>query len=372
MNSIASFDDFASQLRAFITRTRQFDPRQGQTDEEFNRLAVALFPLQAASVPVYGKLCAKRGVSFVDDWREIPALPASAFKEYEVTSLPPAERTHVFHSSGTTRQKPGRHFHNARSLALYEHSLLPWFLGHFLGPKLHALHFQFLFLAPSPALAPRSSLAHMMETIGRQSPNSLFTGRIDEQGAWALDLEQTAAALGQAQCDGRPVALLGTAFSFVHLLEYCQAANTAFHLPAGSRAMETGGYKGRSRVVPKLELRRWITRRLGIPETHILAEYGMSELSSQAYDRVIPGPAGPFHFPPWARAQIVSPETGREAGEGETGMVRVFDLANAHSVLAVQTEDLAARRGDGFELIGRAADAEPRGCSLMLESLTTQ
>jgi hypothetical protein len=36
----------------------------------------------------------------------------------------------------------------------------------------------------------------------------------------------------------------------------------------------------------------------------------------------------------------------------------------------VQTEDLGIRRGDGFELIGRAAHAEPRGCSLMsIESL---
>jgi len=90
----------------------------------------------------------------------------------------------------------------------------------------------------------------------------------------------------------------------------------------------------------------------------------MSELSSQAYDS-----AGPservFHFPPWARAQIISPETGREAGEGETGLIRVFDLANVFSVAAVQTEDLGIRRKDGFELIGRAQLAEARGCSLM-------
>jgi hypothetical protein len=67
--------------------------------------------------------------------------------------------------------------------------------------------------------------------------------------------------------------------------------------------------------------------------------------------------------------RIISPETGREAGEGETGMVRVFDLANVRSVLAVQTEDLALRRGDGFELMGRAAGTAARGCSLMLEEV---
>jgi len=40
-------------------------------------------------------------------------------------------------------------------------------------------------------------------------------------------------------------------------------------------------------------------------------------------------------------------------------------LANVRSVMVIQTEDLAARRGHGFELIGRVESAEPRGCSLM-------
>ncbi len=138
-------------------------------------------------------------------------------------------------------------------------------------------------------------------------------------------------------------------------------------LPPGSSALETGGYKGRSRILPKPELHALITDLLGIPASHIVCEYGMSELSSQAYDTVL-GQAHiggrRFQFPPWARAQIISPETGREAGEAETGLIRIFDLANVYSVMAIQTEDLGVRRGGGFELLGRAALAEPRGCSL--------
>jgi hypothetical protein len=119
----------------------------------------------------------------------------------------------------------------------------------------------------------------------------------------------------------------------------------------------------------------------------------MSELSSQAYDQPLErrsptrhevinmsqragSATGPplathiFHFPTWARSQIISPETGHEATDGETGLLRIFDLANVFSVMAIQTEDLAARRSGGFELIGRAQFAEPRGCSLTsVESL---
>jgi hypothetical protein len=99
-------------------------------------------------------------------------------------------------------------------------------------------------------------------------------------------------------------------------------------LPTGSRVLETGGYKGRSRALPKAELHRMITEWLGVPAAQIICEYGMSELSSQAYDS--PSPRAEvqspkveriFHFPPWARARVVSPETGREVGDGETGIV---------------------------------------------------
>jgi len=72
-----------------------------------------------------------------------------------------------------------------------------------------------------------------------------------------------------------------------------------------------------------------------------------------------------LRFPPWARVSVISPETGVEVADGETGLVRIVDLANAFSVAAVETEDLAVSRGDGIELLGRSERAEPRGCSLM-------
>jgi hypothetical protein len=192
-------------------------------------------------------------------------------------------------------------------------------------------------------------------------------------------------------CANRPLILLGTAFNFVHLLDHFAATNMRYRLARGSRVLETGGYKGQSREVPKTELHASITKHLGIAPEYIVTEYGMSELSSQAYDcvageDVVQSPRSNvqgrpnalshsptfslthsrlFHFPPWTRAQVISPETGMEVPEGETGLLRIFDLANVRSVMGIQTEDLAIRRGHGFELIGRATQAELRGCSLM-------
>lgn len=377
------FSRFTQSLSDLISRGSAVP---SYDDREFNALALELFSLQFQSVLPFRRLCEIRQCTpeTVTDWRQIPCVPASAFKEQELTSLPADQRTHWFHSSGTTGQQPSRHFHNTDSLAVYEKSLLPWFKRHLLADWDELAAEQpvgwdkpgIVALTPNAKRAPNSSLVHMFDAVQREfgSRDSLFVGEVDEAGAWTLNMDQLLFAIRKSMCANRPILLLGTAFSFVHLLDHFESNNIRYRLAEGSRVMETGGYKGRSREMPKQELHRLIKRYLGIPDSHIICEYGMSELSSQAYDRAIqfceddPPPAPSprvFHFPPWARVQIVSPETGTEVPDGERGLIRIFDLANVCSVMAIQTEDIGIRRGTGFELLGRAATAEARGCSLM-------
>jgi hypothetical protein len=60
---------------------------------------------------------------------------------------------------------------------------------------------------------------------------------------------------------------------------------------------------------------------------------------------------------------VADPVTLQEVGEGETGIVLVYDAANVGSVVGIRTQDLAIKRGDAFELLGRDPAALPRGCS---------
>ncbi len=373
--------DFAARLRDSIIA--------GFDGEHFDDLAVELFGLQYQYNPVYRSLCARRAMSpsrlsavramtpsFAGRWTMAPFMPTSAFKLEAVTCLSREERGAVFHSSGTTEQKPSSHYHNIESLLAYETSLWKWFQANF------EVVGELVFLTPGKSAAPCSSLVHMFDTIRQifSLPETAFTGNISTDGSWEVDFAATVQRLKSAENAGKPLTLLGTAFSFVHLLDHLAENNLEFRLPAGSRVMETGGYKNRSRVLPKAELHALITKRLGIAPENIICEYGMSELSSQAYAVVGNGwrmtreaattpqsslATHRFRFPPWARVQIISPETGKEVAEGETGLIRIFDLANVYSVAAIQTEDLGIRRGCGFELLGRAQLAEPRGCSLM-------
>jgi hypothetical protein len=380
-----------SELSSFAARLRDLISAGFQAGH-FDSLALELFTLQYQHNAAYRKICDARGLTpaVVKDWPHITAVPTVAFKEMEMTSLAPSERNTVFHSSGTTAQTPSRHFHCAESLAVYEMSLWKWFeQSLFANPKPGIRNPELIIMTPTPEKAPNSSLVHMFETVRQKLGGSScsadrieFQGALAADGSWTLNFNTTIAALrGNAKGKTQNAKLiLGTAFSFVHLLDYLAKHHLRLRLPVGSRVMETGGYKNRSRTMPKTELHSLITERLGVPLENIICEYGMSELSSQAYSATSgkwqvtlsdahychPSLATRhFQFPPWARVQIISPETGREVGECETGLIRIFDLANVFSVAAIQTEDLAIRRGDAFELIGRAELAESRGCSLL-------
>ena len=374
---------FAATLRGLISNRR---PPIG--DRQFSALALELFALQFRENIAYRKICAVRSLTpqIVEHWTQIPAVPTGALKEMEFTSIPPGERTAVFYSSGTTEQKPSRHFHCAESLAVYEASLWTWFGENLLRSadgssaspdetRGHAVRAP-IFLTPPPTQVPHSSLVYMFETVRQKlgALESAFVGKLTLDGAWTLNFNAVTVKLAENSKlkIQNPKLILGTAFSFVHLLDFLVEKNLHLTLPAGSRVLETGGYKNRSRSLSKNELHALITERLGVTRENILCEYGMSELSSQAYDSgiqhskfKIQNSERQFQFPTWSRVQIISPETGREVAEGETGLIRIFDLANVFSVAAIQTEDLGVRRGEGFELLGRAALSEPRGCSLM-------
>lgn len=373
MTDPSRFNAFAGRLQQEMVHalTHSSSSWTLAADPVFNERALELFRLQFESVEALGRVARSRGTTpdTIHDWRLIPDLPAAAFKDFDVTWIPGGERVAIFQSSGTTGTLRSRHAHNALSLQVYETSLTAWFDWCVLdGPCVRGRR-RIVSLTPEGCAAPQSSLAHMASVVIREcgAPGSCCVGRVDAEGGWHADLESVRSSILGG--DVTPVILFGTAFSFVHLLDDLKAMGRTLVLPPGSRVMETGGYKGRSREMAKAELHRSLAAAFGILESAVVTEYGMSELSSQAYDRRHPDGGSSskrrtFRFPPWARALVISPENGQEVPVGGMGMLRVIDLANVGSSLAVATGDMAIRHEDGFELIGRPSQSEPRGCSL--------
>ncbi|MBV8748353.1 MAG: acyl-protein synthetase [Candidatus Eremiobacteraeota bacterium] len=301
---------------------------------------------------------------------EIPAVPAAAFKEARLAAFPPDETVAWFETSGTTRGRGGRH--EFSTTALYEAALLASFDRMLLAD---GARLRYLNLVPDARERPHSSLGHMMAVVTRE--------RGDGAGGWylhndpasgeelVLDVEALVRDVTRARDDGAAVCLATTAFALVALLDALAEGGIDLPLPRGSRIMETGGFKGRTRVVQRAALYTETSARLGVPVEAIVAEYGMTELSSQYYDsfatraRIEPRVKV---APPWLRAVVVGGE-GRPVPKGIVGAIRHIDLANRGSVIAIETEDLGALVDDGLVLLGREQGAELRGCSLDAEAL---
>lgn len=335
-------------------------------DLEFEALARRIFAHQWRFNPVYRQFCALRGISApadVGSWREIPAVPAGAFKVGRWATFPPEEEAAAFRTSGTTQGTPG--IHRLDTLGLYNAAIVPA-ARRFLLPDRERI--RCLFLSPSPAVAPHSSLVHMFavyrEAFG--DPGSGFL--LAEAGADGRAAGVVAEALDRAESDGVAVLVAGAALAFHRAL---QSTGREWRLPGGSRAMVTGGFKGVRESADPRALAAAIADRFGIAEAMQAGEYGMTELSSQAYTTEVRAAVGEdsgaegYVSPPWTRVRVVEPLTGADVPRGEVGALVHVDLANRGSAVVVQTSDLGRIEEDGsLSLVGRSPDAEARGCSL--------
>lgn len=324
-------------------------------EDRFERLALEVFAYQYERNEPYRNYCDRIGATpdEVESWREVPAVPASAFAAARLACFPPASTVVTFVSSGTTSVGAHPSKHELDSTALYLTSLLTHYRDRVLVERTDR---RFIAIAPSFGEAPASSLSFMLSAIAehwRWEDEAFFI----RQGEIEFDRLCGALALPE------PAVVFGTALAFIRFFDACRAAGRSFSLPAGSRVIETGGFKGATRVVTRDELYAAFTDVLGVPREACTSEYGMCELGSQWYgDGVKVGPH-------WARATIVDPVGGLAVNDGETGLIQLFDLSNRCSVAAVLTGDLGRRRDGGFELLGRHSGAPPKGCSIAIDAL---
>lgn len=346
------------------------------TEAVFRRSALELFAFQIKNNPVYAAYCRQSGgassvsaapSSRVTRWQDIPALPVSAFKFHRVACFPKVETVRTFMTSGTTRGKlRGRHAYS--ELRTYDATVRTLFKEYVLPDLPAGRRMQVVFLVQPPSERPESSLSYMGARVQR------FFG--DKKAYYALDrnglrLEALTRHLQAAQKARRPVLIFTTTFALADLVEYLAAARTRLSLPRGSRILETGGYKGRRTEIDRPELLKRVGAWLGVPASRVVNEYGMTELTSQFYDRsLITGRAlSTKGIAPWMRVLIIDPRTGRPVSRGRRGIIRVIDLANRGSCLAVQTEDEGRLVPGGFEVLGRRKAVDLRGCSLTFEEM---
>jgi hypothetical protein len=324
--------------------------------EDFDALACDIARFQAEHVEPVGRLFAAQNAARprvgergrnLRHASDIPSMPSDAFRLRRIAAHPADDDKRCFATSGTTSDARG--LHPMRRTDTYAKGALAWAHEMLLDGQV-----SFVGLVPDEKDAPESSLSFMLARFAETLSNATWHWDGHE-----LDLD----GIGERVASLRgPTLVAGTSFALVHLCDAFDA--DALPLPAGSRVMQTGGFKGRTREVDGDELRRVIANRFCIDQSQVVSEYGMTELSSQLYahnDR--------YQAPAWLRVTAVDPETLAPVDNGEPGIARFVDLANVDSAVAVQTADIIREHADGIELCGRAPGATPRGCSLAMEHL---
>lgn len=347
---------------ALVADLLAFIAQDGCTDDQFDQLALRLFAHQYEFNAPFRSFCQRRGATLrsVKTWRDIPAVPIDAFKAMELRSEPASPTERVFMTSGTTgRAARGRHFHP--QLAVYDLSMTRNFAQRFMQ-GIERLPMGILF--PDEQAMPNSSLAHYLALAQSEFGTASSRYFLTPQG---LDMPGLYAALEQAERTGQPYALLGASFSLVHVMDALRAENRHFRLPPGSRILDTGGYKGQSRELPLEDFYASLSELLGVPRTHCINMYGMTELSTQFYDDGNTTLPSVKSGPHWIRSRLVEPVTGRDVAPGERGILVHCDLGNYNAVTTILTEDVGLWADGGFLLLGRAEGAAAKGCSLAVE-----
>ncbi|MDB4988483.1 MAG: Acyl-protein synthetase [Myxococcaceae bacterium] len=339
-------------------------------DQARDALLLELAAYQREHVAPYARFSSQRlrtrGITDIVSVDQVPALPTDAFRHARISSRPESEDLRTFRSSGTTQDT--RSLHTLQDLSLYDAAAQA--AARFaLFPDLARM--PLIILAPHERELSDSSLSYMLARFVEWFGNDASTH------VWPLDqleLTRLRARLHAAAHANMPVALLGTSFAFVHAVDALGGEH--FELPAKSRIMQTGGFKGRSREVSPEAMRQLLTDSFGTQASNIVAEYGMTELSSQLYDNTLraevlgePAPARRLWTPGWVRTSIVDPETLTPLPHGEEGLVRIDDLANLDSVAFIQTSDLGVADELGIVLHGRAPLSVARGCSITADEL---
>lgn len=306
---------------------------------DFEKAALELFAFQARECAPYREYISLLGIdpAAIKRTVDIPHLPIEIFRSRKVY-CGPVEPEKIFTSSTTGGDVPSKHY--MHSLAWYRKCFMRAFSIFYGDP----VEWSFYALLPGYLEREGSSLVYMADGLIGEGGGGFFLNDYDK-------------LLHHMEQDPRKKILLGVSYALWDLAER--------HAPKlrDTIVMETGGMKGRREELPKEEFHKILTAAFGVDRIH--SEYGMAELTTQAYSHG----NGIFRCPPWMQVRM------REVNDpftilpsGRQGGIDITDLGNTHSCAFIQTQDMGTVYEDGsFSIAGRIDHSQTRGCNLMVQ-----
>lgn len=312
------------------------------SQEQFLNCALELFRFQAKGCEPYRRYIELLGIdpAEVSKVEDIPFLPIELFKSCDVYCGDTAPEI-IFTSSNTGSTVASRHL--MASLETYREAFTRAF-EQFYG---RAEQWSIYGLLPNYLEREGSSLVYMIDTLIK---------RCGSGGFYLNNYEQL---IEDIERDPKPKILLGVSYALWDVAEkYAPKLRDTI-------IMETGGMKGRREELSKSELHKILCEGFGVESIH--SEYGMAELTSQAYSKG----GGIFYTPSWMRVMVRDVNDPFDhAPQNMRGGIDIIDLANTSSCAFIQTQDIGRLLSDGgFMVEGRIAGSDIRGCNLLVHDI---
>jgi len=293
-------------------------------------------------------------------------VPDSAYRMGSVFHFADATPARAFRTSGTSGQSRGLAEYSERGLDLMRCSIVENARRHIFGwldrPTV-------IRLVPDVRAVPDGvmpyGMALLAETFGDPATSASIVG------PKGLDIATLVERLDRAVSEQRPVVMVGGSFAFVHLCDALTERGNRWTLPQGSRIVDAGGFKGRSRELDVDVLRGALAAIFGIPRSGFTNIFGMTELASQLYDasqtRVGPKGERPKHPLGFVQPRVRDPFTWQPTRSG-AGLLEVADLCILDRPHVVLTGDWGIASSEGIAITGRVVASESRGCALAFEA----
>lgn len=298
----------------------------------------------------------------------LPFIPIRCFRLMNVSSFPDTDLAaplmQVFRSSGSTQSVRATHYLGPAGWMAYQQSSVEGFRDA-CGRLGISTTSTIVSLVPSREQWPESSLAAMI-ALWKDSGLDVHYVDVEASPESLFNFFNT-----QKGTKNESYVIFGTS---LHILSVAQwhadgagGGAKAFINCKNVAVFDTGGSKGRTVNVQAEDLQRlikcWVSDETNLK---LVSEYGMCELTSQAYTASAPH-NNVFQCSPTLRSYVIRSDLKRVSPHEEVGFLAFVDLANSDSWPCIITEDLghtlnAANRS--FALRGRAPDATVKGCSL--------
>jgi hypothetical protein len=361
-------DGFDEQILELI-RGPQYALTQAEKDAQLTPILSQLCSGIGDRCAAYGRFLSNLGGD-PQAWRhihDVPPLPVSMFKRFQLSAVPPEKVVRELHSSSTTGQSPSRIFVD-KTTAFRQGRALVSILKEQIGGRRRP----FLVLDTEDSVADGDTLTARgaaIRGVGNFSNQTVFAMEKQPSGDLVPDWDRVTAFFEEH--GESPLLIFG--FTFIvwsRFVALAEEHGVRFRAP-GAVLLHSGGWKKlTAQAVTPDEFKSRTGAVLGCDPSNILDFYGMVEQVGTVF---LDCSSGYKHAPAFADVVIRRPYTLEPVDIGETGIIEVVStLPTSYPGHALLTEDQGmmlgvddcscGRKGSYFRFTKRIERAEIRGC----------